>query len=742
MLKHKSFSRNKFTVPGLVCHIVLSWLLAVVIEYFILPNDLRDLSKLDGLAQMSFLRVIGITCGIAVLLTVISCFVKTQAFERWGIVSVFAVLALAALRASVSWAFLTVCALILVILAIYGIYGWDKSPEPVMEPKKAHKAHFWITAILSIAFFLFVSAWTVGRVYSFSSPTFDFGIFSQMFYNMKESALPMTTVERDGLLSHFAVHVSPIYYLMLPFYWLVPTPATLQVLQAAVITSAVIPLWKIGKHHGLTGAQRMLVCTVLLLYPAFSGGTSYDIHENCFLTPLILWTLYGIEKKNTVITGIAAILTLMVKEDAAVYVAVIALWLIVKTVLRSKKMDKQNLATGIILLAVSLGWFFFVTGYLSKSGDGVMTYRYNNFMYDGSSSLITVIKSVILNPMKAVYECVDTEKLYFIAMTLLPLLGLPLLTRRYERYILLIPYILVNLMSDYQYQHDIFFQYTFGSNAFLVYLTVVNLADLKINWQRVFALVAATIVSAVCFGIVVVPKAMNYPAQAIQYYDYYQNIRDTLDTIPDGASVTATTFYTTHLSQREVLYDVRYCSQEHLLETEYVVLKLSASSDYKKYATGGKDNGFENLVTLLKKNGYSEYTSLDNVLVIYHKNRPEDPPSNPVISTQIASNPFADLKPGAGVVSEQYIEIETDGATIEYSITYASPLIRLEVGLMPIGGEEYVLEVEHGSARGVFENVPAGKYHLFVKNVGCILDYEERPITAGAMVCKLIEESP
>ena len=111
---------------------------------------------------------------------------------------------------------------------------------------------------------------------------------------------------------------------------------------------------------------------------------------------------------------------------------------------------------------------------------------------------------------------------------------------------------------------------------------------------------------------------MNYPAQAIQYYDYYQNIRDTLDTIPDGASVTATTFYTTHLSQREVLYDVRYCSQEHMLETEYVVLKLSANSDYKKYATSGKDNGFDNLVSLLKKNGYSEYASLDNVLVIYH----------------------------------------------------------------------------------------------------------------------------
>ena len=619
MSKQKTLIRNQFSVPSLFRHVILSWLLAVVIEYFILPNELRDLAKLDGLAQMSFVRVIGITCGIAVLLTGISFFFKAKKIERWCIVAAFTALAIAALRVSATWAFLVVCVLVLVILAVFGIYGWEKTPEPVAEPKKAHRVYLWITVGLSAVFFLFVSAWTVGRVYSFSSPTFDFGIFSQMFYNMKESGLPMTTVERDGLLSHFAVHVSPIYYLMLPFYWLVPTPATLQVLQAAVITSAVIPLWKIGKHHGLTGAQRLLVCAVLLLYPAFSGGTSYDIHENCFLTPLILWLMYGIDKKSITITAIAAVLTLMVKEDAAVYVAVVALWLIVKTVLRFKKLDVQNLITGIVLLAISLGWFFLVTAYLARSGDGVMTYRYSNFMYDGSSSLITVIKSVILNPMKAVYECVDAEKLYFIAMTLLPLLGLPLLTRRYERYILLIPYFLVNLMSDYQYQHDIFFQYTFGSNAFLLYLTVVNLADLKISWQRNLVLVLATFISGTCFMQIVVPKAKTYPMQSIQYFDYYQSIRDALDTIPGDASVTATTFYTTHLSQREILYDVRYCSQEHLLETEYVVLKLSANSDYKKYATDGEDNGYENLVNILDTNGYEVYYSVDNILTIYHK---------------------------------------------------------------------------------------------------------------------------
>ena len=44
-----------------------------------------------------------------------------------------------------------------------------------------------------------------------------------------------------------------------------------------------------------------------------------------------------------------------------------------------------------------------------------------------------------------------------------------------------IPYVLVNLMSDYTYQHDIFFQYTYGSTAFLFYLSVINYEDIAIH---------------------------------------------------------------------------------------------------------------------------------------------------------------------------------------------------------------------------------------------------------------------
>ena len=424
------------------------------------------------------------------------------------------------------------------------------------------------------------------------------------------TGLPITTIERDGPLSHFAVHVSPIYYLLLPVYWLIPVPATLQVMQAAVLASAVIPLWKLGKHHGLNPMMRAVLCLVLLLYPAYAGGASYDIHENAFLTPLILWLFYGIDRKNGALTAVSAVLTLMVKEDAAVYVAVIALYLLLRSALRKQK---WGMIAGTAMLIGSVAYFALVTGYLAESGDGVMTYRYKNFMYDGSGSLTTVIKAVLLNPMKAVFECVDPEKLEFIALTLLPLAGLPFLTRRYERFVLLIPYVLVNLMSDYQYQHDIFFQYTYGSTACLFYLALTNLADMKLDAHRMAALLASLCIGAACFGAQVLPTALRYPSYCVTYGAYYDALRETLDVIPEGASVAATTFYTTHLSQRDVLYDVRYASTEHLLGCEYVALNVSDTKSYQKYG------GFKGLVELLMENGYEKCAEYEGKLEIYQK---------------------------------------------------------------------------------------------------------------------------
>ena len=612
--KCKKIQKEPSVAPVRIRNLLLAWLIAATVEFLVLSVDDRTMTGLRALAAMSFPRLLLVTAVVFLALEGLPC-LMSRGEPRYLLPAVFAILAVMALSATFTWAFFAVCLLVFAMLLVYALYGWDHSKESVCAGEAAPLAAS-LTAVLALSFFLLVSAWTVGRIYCFNTPTFDFSIFAQMFHSMRTTGLPITTVERDGPLSHFAVHVSPIYYLLLPFYMIVPKPATLQVLQAAILASAVIPLYLIAKRRGLQPLVRTALCALLLLYPAYAGGTSYDIHENAFLTPLILWLLYGLERKNTSLTAVFAVLTMMVKEDAPVYVAIIALWLLISGVLKKDK--KWELIAGAALLVSSIAYFLTVTSYLATSGDGVMTYRYNNFIYDGSSSLVTVIKAVLLSPMKAVFECVDQEKLKFIGLTLLPLAGIPLLTRRYERLILLIPYILVNLMSDYQYQHDIFFQYTYGATACLFYLVAVNLADMKDHTVRITALAVALCISASCFGGKILPKAVKYPKDCKTYATYYDSLRDVLDVIPADASVAASTFYTTHLSQRDTLYDVRYASKDHIFSCEYIALSVTDKNSYKPYAVDG-EMGFENLRELVLEQGYEKIAEYPGRLEVYKR---------------------------------------------------------------------------------------------------------------------------
>ena len=603
-------------IPDLIRRLLSAYLIALTVHRLTLPVEWQSLDTVAPLSILSPLRILIMTAAMTALFSLLGHFLPTARAERALMPVSFASLAAAVLfRDPPSRPFLICCLLIEGVLILYAVRGWDQTSFTLDIPPSSPLWQKAVLTLLSLTVFFLLSLWGISRVLGFATPTYDFGIFAQMFHSMKTEGLPMTTLERDGLLSHFRVHVSPIYYLMLPFYFLVPHPATLQVLQAAVLVSSVIPLWLIGKHHGLSGWQRLLLCTALLLYPALAGGTAYDLHENCFLTPLILWLFYAIDRRRITLTLLTALLTLAVKEDAAVYVAVIGLWLLIRSLLHR---DRRNAVMSTVLLLLSIGWFVLVTDYLATVGDGVMSNRYRNFMTDDNGSLLSVVIFVICNPMKALFECVDAEKLTYIGLTLAPLLGLPLLTRRYERYLLLIPYVLVNLMPDYVYQHDIFFQYSFGSLACLFYLATVNLAD----WRprlRIGALLCTLTACAVLFGTQILPRALQYTSNYWNHREEHAQICELLDTIPSDASVTAGTFLTTYLSSREVLYDLGYASRKHLLESEYVVIDLHHESELAQYATGGKANGYPNLLKLLYREGYKVHASLDNRLIIFKK---------------------------------------------------------------------------------------------------------------------------
>ena len=90
--------------------------------------------------------------------------------------------------------------------------------------------------------------------------------------------------------------------------------------------------------------------------------------------------------------------------------------------------------------------------------------------------------------------------------------------------------------------------------------------------------------------------------------------------VDESASVTASTFYTTALSGREVLYDLGYASEQHLFSSDVVVLDPRYASECKRWATdAGKTNGLDNLRRKLEKKGYVLEAEYGGRVEVYRK---------------------------------------------------------------------------------------------------------------------------
>ncbi len=425
----------------------------------------------------------------------------------------------------------------------------------------------WATvAVLGVGMTLFIGVLTALRYREYWTPTYDFGIFAQMFHYMKETGQCLTTCERDGLLSHFAVHFSPIYYLLLPLYALIPTPETLLVAQGLIVASGLIPLVLLCRRLSLSRAATLGFAVLYTCYPALLEANFFYLHENCFLAPCLLWLLYCMERGDLWPSLGVAGLTLLIKEDAAVYVAVIGLYF-----LAARKKPKN----GLLVLLVAVAYFLAVTRLMGIFGEGVMSdSRYGDYIYDGGG-LFTVIKAVLQNPLYAIRQIFRAEKVTFLLQMLLPLAFLPLAFRRPERLLLLIPLLLVNLMTSYVYQFDIAFQYVYGSGAILLYLAVANFAELR-EGLRGRALLLALLAAILIFGA--------GPAQRFGFVESYaasEKQRDAmgeaLALIPEDADVAATTFLVTNLSARRVVYELE--TTVHASEVEYIVIDRRYDTD-------------------------------------------------------------------------------------------------------------------------------------------------------------------
>ena len=106
-------------------------------------------------------------------------------------------------------------------------------------------------------------------------------------------------------------------------------------------------------------------------------------------------------------------------------------------------------------------------------------------MYRGGALITSIVVTAFTNRGYILSNLFTGEKLTFTVQTLGVLGGMTAgASRKIARYILLIPFVLVNLMPTYPYQHSIYFQYVFGSCVLVIWLFIMNMSDCHITGAK------------------------------------------------------------------------------------------------------------------------------------------------------------------------------------------------------------------------------------------------------------------
>ena len=603
-----------------ICRAIAAWCLYAMLILLTEDGNFFDLSFAQDASAVAMLLWIGLFFAI---MTAVSAALPTFETDSWFLLAgatVCVVRWLATFESDITYkvnvtgsSTMTMNSdstlfLLAVILAYsFFIFYFLQKNDLLIDRVRIRSGAVWIAvAVLGLAGGAVIAVTTCLRYLTFSSPNFDFGLFVNMFHNMTETGLPIVSCERDVLLSHFAVHLSPIYYLLLPFYAIFPSPLTLQIGQAVLVVSGIIPAVLIARHLKLSERTQILVALIYAFYPATAMGCFYDFHENCFLLPLLLWMFYFFEREKYLPMYIFAALTLLVKEDAAVYVIFFALYLII---------SRKKYLHGVILTAGAAIYFVGALAFLNETATywaefyaadtpkpsiaGPMINRFDNLIHNSEDGLLGAIMTALKNPGYLIEQLFSTQqtsldsffmerspwaKVVYLLQMLLPVGLIPFCTKKQSRWLLVTP-ILLNVLTTYKYQYSINFQYHFGITAFLMYAMILNLPDLQpVSRRRLLSFGAAACCCMYIF--IVIPKYNTYTDLWQSNKEKYQTIEAMLDTLPEDASLCVPSSYLAHVADRREVYELAYHAPNasHIKENdvEYVVLRRTNDNKYRK----------------------------------------------------------------------------------------------------------------------------------------------------------------
>lgn len=464
-----------------------------------------------------------------------------------------------------------------------------------------------VIAGLTVAMIIFISVGTICHHRLFYTGTHDFGLFVQMFHSLAEDLTAVTSCERDTFMSHFAIHSSYIFYLLVPVFKLFPYEETLLIAQAVLAMGGVVPLILIAKKRNFSQSALIGIGAAYIFSTALISPCFYDFHENAFLPTLLMWTLWAVDTKKTAAFYIFSVLVCLVKEDAPLYIISIGLYAFFENKGSFKRLH------GAVAAILSGAYMIFITKWLTENGDGktMTSSRFGHLLTDPEGGIIDVVISAFSNPGYLLSQLLQEKTLIFFLQVMIPLLFLPFFTKKIHRYLLMIPFIVMNLIIgvNYGYAANIDFQYIFGPATLMIFMSLINVHDMSPQMRKNIPILWS--IATVLFFAGMQADDAAYIRQYTEKRDYYVQSEQMLDSIPEDAVIAGNSLIISHLCDREEVYifdnnDLNAEKTELIDPERYDFIVLFVQSDV-----------FVNAEPLLEKEGFTLWSQSNDHIVIY-----------------------------------------------------------------------------------------------------------------------------
>jgi uncharacterized membrane protein len=472
-----------------------------------------------------------------------------------------------------------------------------------MRATRRIELYILLTIISSIVYGAVFSYFTILRSNSFFSAAWDLGNFNQAFYTtLYNGRLFYYTADMffSPSGSVFAIHTSPILFLLVPFYAVSPSPEALLVLKAFGIGFAAVPLHLLSKQLLKNSKVGFIVASVYLLSTPLQGANWFDFQQSAFMPLFIFMTYYFMVSRNWKLYFPAMLLSLMIEEHVAVVIGMLAVYYFsyksrLKTIpksIRQLKMD-DNLAVILTLVmcvvylfvALSLKNSFQVSPYFADLYKASGNYQ---ILGSGGGDILSLPIYAALHPQQMFQALIYdfTFKFFYVIVLFAPLLFFPLRNRfLLGILILLSPF----LLSNYRPYYLLGVHYPFYVIPVIFIAMLYGLARLGRN-ARIFNLrtmIVATLLFAICMSPLS-PISKTFVSQNYAQYspvEFFldknaQSLNDLVNLVPVNASILTQNVIFPHVSNRINAYVIPFSDYEKPSAMETYVDQLINNSEY------------------------------------------------------------------------------------------------------------------------------------------------------------------